>query len=147
MPTNSLLLTLVALNVLFGIVCITILILILRKLLFNKKRIAALINAYHTSTQPEGNVYEKQTIALGRMVRYRKCTTVSFSPEGLFLSISFFGGRQPPILIPWNEIARVTQTRLYGREALMLWVGTPLICIIKVYPSLFSMTEPYLKHL
>lgn len=144
MTTDNLILIMVATNLLFGIGVILLIIYLIKKIIKTMGNRSALIAAYKTNSQPEGEIYKNQTIGLGGAIRYRSCSTIGISPSGLFISISYFGSRKPQMLIPWSEIKKVSQARLYGRGACKLFIGSPLINTIRVYTPIFLAMEPYL---
>ena len=117
----------------------------LRRIFLNQSGLSKLMNAYPVENRPEGMVFEKQTVGLGRSVRFRKCTTVCISRVGLYVDIKVIFGRRFALLIPWHEFSNVTEARLYGLNAFCLSIGSPEITSIRVYPALFSKIKPYLK--
>lgn len=119
-------------------------IVILRRVLFHHSKLAELMSSYPVEFQPEGLVLKKQTIGLGRSVRFRKCTRVCISQAGLYLAINVVFGKESAFLIPWNHISPAVATRLYGLNALGFSVGAPEITSIKVYPDLFEKIKNYL---
>ena len=147
MPAKTAILFLIAANTLFLICFLAVLVFVLRRVLWERKGVSELAKAFQTTAEPEGEVYQRQTVGLGRMLRYRGCVSVSVSPQGLYLFIRTFRGRIPPVLIPWNQITGVSRARLYGRDAVSLSVGTPNMVAIRVYSGLFSGMRPYLEHL
>ncbi len=117
----------------------------LRRIFLNQSGLPELRRFYPAQNRPEGMFFERQTIGLGRSLRFRKCTTVCISPLGLYLAVKVIFGKEFAVLIPWSEFSNVTETRFYGLNALSLSVGSPEITFIKVYPALFAKIEPFLK--
>ena len=108
----------------------------LRRIFINQGGLSKLMNSYPVENRPEGMVFEKQTIGLGRSVRFRKCATVCISRAGLYVAIKVIFGRRFALLIPWCEFSNVIETRFYGSNALRLSVGEPEITSIRVYSAL-----------
>ena len=131
--------------VLCGLCFMACFVYILLKLMFDNKTIARLTQDYKTNNRPKSHVFEKQTIGLSRIIRYRNIVTVCISQEGLYLSIHGFWGRNPKVLIPWDQIKSVEKTKLYGLDAFALMIGRFPYITVKVYPSIFSEMRPYLK--
>ena len=130
--------------ILFGFCFIACFVYIMIKVLIKNKKIIELVEAFQTDVQPEGKVFEKQTIGLSRILPYRNITTVCISPAGLYLSMRLFRWN-PRVLIPWDQIKKIQRTRLYGVAAFELLIGNPPYITIKVYPSIFSEIKPYLN--
>jgi hypothetical protein len=99
---------------------------------------------YPASEQPEGAKYTRRTVQVGA-VRYRNCVTVCLSPQGLYLWARPILSKYPPVLIPWGEIQRIQETRLYWERALQLSVGNPQVATITVRMGLFKLLQPYLS--
>jgi len=118
---------------------------ILRRIFVKQGKLAELTSAYPAEIQPEGMVLEKQTIGLGRSLRFRRCTRVCISEEGFYLALKVIIGKRLAFLIPWGELSNAAETHLYGLKALGFSVGSPEIISIKVYPSLFAEIKPYLE--
>jgi hypothetical protein len=87
----------------------------------------------------------RQSVQVGRVL-YRNCTTVGVASDGLYLEarapIPFF--RKPPLLIPWSEISRTDEARLYWQKAALLSVGEPVICTVTLQADLFESVRPRL---
>jgi hypothetical protein len=99
---------------------------------------------YPGADPPQGTNYTKQTVQVGA-VRYRNCVTVCLSPQGLYLWARPTLSKYPPVLIPWDGIQRVQETRLYWERALQLSVGNPQVATITVRMGLFKLLQPYLS--
>jgi len=56
------------------------------------------------------------------------------------------GDKYRPLLIPWGEIQRIQETRLYWERAMQLSVGNPQLATITVRMGLFKLMQPYLNH-
>lgn len=130
--------------ILFGLCFTAVFVSIIIKLLFNNKKVIELTQAFQTNVQPEGKVLKKQTIGLSRILRYRNIATVCISSSGFYLSIGPLFGWNPTVLIPWDQIKKVQKTKLYGVEAFELLTGDYPYITLKVYPSIFSVMEPYI---
>ena len=117
----------------------------LRRIFLNQSGLSKLVNSYPVENRPEGMVFEKQTVGLGRSVRFRKCARVCISRAGLYVAIKVIFGRRVALLIPWREFSIVTETRFYGLNALRLSVGEPEITSIRIYSALFSKIKPFLN--
>lgn len=120
-------------------------IIMLRHIFLKQSKLPEITRCYPAEHQPEGMALEKQTIEVGKSIRFRKCTRVRISETGLYLAIRVMYGKRFVFLIPWSEFSHVTETRLYGVNALNLSVGTPEITSIKVYQDLFLRIKPYLS--
>ena len=118
---------------------------VLRRIFVNHGKLPELMEVYPAENRPDGMVFEKQTIGLGRSLRFRKCVTVCISQAGLYLSVKVVFGKRFMLLIPWSEFSKVTETRLYGVKAVSLSIGSPEITSIKVHRALFAKIKPYLK--
>lgn len=99
---------------------------------------------YPTAHDPAGVFQTKQTVKVG-VVRYRKCVTVGFDTEGLFLWVRPPLGKQGSFLIPWDEIKQVRGTSLYGRQGVLMSIGDPNVGDITVYRDLFELMRTHLK--
>jgi hypothetical protein len=99
---------------------------------------------YPATHDPGGVSHTKQTVKVG-VVRYRKCVTMRFGTEGLFLWVCPPLGRQGRLLIPWDEIKQVRGTSLYGRQGVRMSIGDPEIGEITVYRDLFELVSTHLR--
>jgi hypothetical protein len=104
-----------------------------------------LAERYPAGDAPEGAKHTKQTVQVGA-VRYRRCVTVCLSPQGLYVWARPILSKYPPILIPWDEIQHIQETRLYWERAMQLSVGSPQVGTITVQKRLFELIQPYLNH-
>ena len=84
MTTNFLILIMVATNLLFGIGAIFLIIYLIKKIIKTMGSKSELIAAYKTNSQPEGEIYENQTIGLGGALRYRTCSTRAWCRAVMF---------------------------------------------------------------
>ncbi len=82
------------------------------------------------------------TVKIG-FVRYRNCATVEAMSQGLFLSIHPPMGKQFPLLIPWQQITKFTDARLYGRKAICLFIQGQDNATITIYKGLFEQIRPF----
>ena len=143
---NALFLTLViAASVLALVGLVICFVYFLRRIFLDQSGLSRLMNSYLVENRPEGMVFERQTVGLGRSVRFRKCATVCISGVGLYVGIKVIFGRRFALLIPWHEFSDVAEARLYGLNAFCLSIGSPEIASIRVYQDLFSKIKPYLK--
>lgn len=104
-----------------------------------------LAERYPAIDQPEGTKYTRQTVQVGA-VRYRNCVSVCLSAQGLYVWARPLLSKYQPVLIPWGEIQRIQETRLYGGRAIELSVGSPQVATITVRMGLFKLMQPYLNH-
>lgn len=113
--------------------------------LFDGRRgVRWLAQRYPAPGPPRGSAIRKQVVRIGR-VRWRSCTTVAFSDDGLFLHVEPPGHAFPAILIPWCEIAGVERIRLYGLAALRLCCSDPAAPPIDIYAKHVEEMRPYLS--
>jgi len=103
-----------------------------------------LVEQYPVKVNPEGKELVNQTIQIG-LVRYRDCTTVIISSTGLYLNINPPLSSGSEMLIPWDEIKKVSQGRLYGTNASQLSLGNSGKNNVIVYNELFELMQSYLK--
>ena len=90
-----------------------------------------LVKQYRAVDPPTGKEYTKQTVQIGP-VRYRRCVTVHISDQGFYLQPRLVLARYPAVLIPWDEITRVTDSRIYWGRAKRLSIGEPEIGTVAV---------------
>ena len=102
-----------------------------------------LVEQYPVKEYPEGKELNRQTVQIG-LVRYRDCTTVIISSTGLYLNIKPPLDSSSKMLIPWDEIKGISQTRLYGNKAIQLSPGSGKDSLIVCY-GLFNSMRAYLK--
>jgi len=100
---------------------------------------------YPATERPEGVERFKQTVKIGA-VRYRSCVMVTVGPQGFYLWVRPPLGRSLAVLIPWDEVREIQRTRLYGRRAMRLSIGNPVVGTVTVYEELFRLMVPYLSH-
>jgi len=79
-------------------------------------------------------------------VRYKNCVSVCLSAQGLYLWARPILSKYQSLLIPWGEIQRIQETRLYWGRAMQLSVGSPQVATITVRMELFKLMQPYLSH-
>lgn len=111
---------------------------------------AELARRFPASHVPDGRRYDWQSIRLGA-VRWRRCATMIFSPEGLYLSfmpaMPVLGKPQfnhhPAVLIPWAEMKSATPATLYWQRAVAISLGEPTVAVLALYQPFFSLIEPY----
>ena len=101
---------------------------------------------YPASGKLEGPAYARQTVQIGP-VRYRRCVTVHVSDRGLYLQPRILLTRYPPVLIPWDEIKGVTDTRIYWARAKRLSIGEPQVGAVSVQMGLYALIQSYLEGL
>jgi hypothetical protein len=102
-----------------------------------------LARQYPATSQPEGPGHAKQTVQIGP-VRFRHCVTVHLSAQGLYLRPRPVLSRYPAILVPWGEVGRVQDARIYWGRAKRLSIGEPEMGTIAVQMDLFRSIKPYL---
>jgi hypothetical protein len=99
---------------------------------------ANLTGVYGTSKLPDGGrVFRSANLRVGP-VRWRRCVTVGILPEGLYLELKVFARHYPPVLIPWRDIVRVTDTRLYWFRAKELRFSQPQTPPVTVQLNVFQ---------
>ena len=104
-----------------------------------------LIERYGTTVKPEGPTHTGQSVQVG-IVRWRLCTTICIDPRGLYLHVKAPGSSFSPVLIPWNEIHVVRETRLYWHKAMILSIGEPQVTTLKLMTPIFDLMQPYPTH-
>lgn len=111
---------------------------------------AELARRFPADHVPDGRRYDWQSIRLGA-VRWRRCATMIFSPEGLYLSfmpaMPVLGkpafNHHPAVLIPWTEMRSAAPTTLYWQRGVAISLGEPAIAVLAIYQPFFSLIEPY----
>lgn len=103
-----------------------------------------LMERYPATEVQEGVERVKQTVQIG-WVRYRSCVTVIISARGLYLNVIPPLSRRAEMLIPWDEIKGVSKTKLYGRNASQLSLGSSGKDNLIVYDGLIEFMQPYLR--
>ncbi len=104
-----------------------------------------LAERYPATYEPSGVRQTKQTAKIG-VVQYRRCVTVTISPEGLYLWVRPPLGRAGKLLIPWDEIREVQEARLYWLQGVRMTVGDPQVGEITIYRKLFERMREYVQH-
>jgi hypothetical protein len=136
-----------------GILVLTLVLMRLMFRLFSRVgsygELAARFPADH---EPEGDRFTGQHIRVGA-VRWRFCTTIVFSPEGLYLAVlrgvpvigdpGFTG--HPAVLIPWSEIKAVGRTIFYLQRAVALSVGEPRIATVAMLVRFWPYIAPHVS--
>lgn len=113
--------------------------------LFAGSGYAQLAERYATATEPVGQRFERQTVELGEHSRYKRCTRIVVTREGLYVKVmQVMLGGHPAVLVPWSDITAVKPVALYLKEARRLTVGDPPVGSITVWMSIFSVVEPFL---
>lgn len=102
-----------------------------------------LVEKYLVKEYPEGKELVRQTVQFG-LVRYRNCVTVIINIQGLYLKVSPPLSSSSEMLIPWDEIKRISHTRLYGSKAIQLSLGFSGKDNLIVYNELFELIQSYL---
>jgi hypothetical protein len=69
---------------------------------------------------------------------------IAITDEGLYVAVNQMFIRRPPILIPWNEIVEIKETRLYWRPAVELTIGKPPLSHIVIFREVFEKIKPHL---
>lgn len=100
----------------------------------------AIMQRYPGPPDPVGQVWKRQTVMIGA-VRYRSCTTVGISAQGLFLAVGTVRGTA---LIPWDQFGSVRPSMVYWRKAVQLDVGEPLVGKVTVFEDLYGAMGAYL---
>jgi hypothetical protein len=91
--------------------------------------------------QPEGTVFSRQTIQVGSVV-YKNCATVVAADEGLYLAVNLpFFFRFNPLLLPWESLHGVRESRLYWRKTVILSIGNPEIGTVTLFRDLYEKIE------
>ena len=111
---------------------------------------AELARRFPADHVPEGRRYDWQSVRFGA-VRWRRCATLIFSPEGLYLAFMpampvlgrLHVNHHPAVLIPWAELKSATPTTLYWQRAVAITIGKPTVAVLALYQPFFSLIEPY----
>ena len=100
---------------------------------------------FPAASQPPGELSERQTLEVGRVV-YKRCATVGITPGGIYLNVGApFSSRLKPLLIPWEMVKGVREGTLFWEKTRILSIGEPEIGTISLFPALFEKARPYLK--
>jgi hypothetical protein len=98
------------------------------------------ISAVYATARPfPAQMWRQQSVVIGRVL-YRNCMTVGFDSEGLYLHLGFplsVLGRRA-LFVPWPDIKRVEEGRLFWRKAPVLWIGEPPVGTITLPMELFD---------
>ncbi len=103
-----------------------------------------LARCYPSADPPPNRALPKQTVQIGP-VRFKRCATVGAGAQGLHLQVKHLLSSYPPVLIPWQEIATVEETRLYRQKAMRLTIGAPEKGVITMPMELFDLLSPFLS--
>jgi hypothetical protein len=102
-----------------------------------------LAQAYATTRQLPAPVYKWQSVVVGQVL-YRNCMIVGADHDGLYLELGFplsiLGRRR--LFIPWTDVKRIEEGRLFWRQAALLSLGEPLVGTITVPLKLFETMRP-----
>jgi hypothetical protein len=100
----------------------------------------------YATTQPRPTqVFDRQSVVVGQVL-YRNSMVVGFDDRGLYLELGFplsaLGRRA--LLVPWTEVRRIEDGRLFWRKAPVLSLGEPPVGTITMPEPLFKAIEPAL---
>ena len=132
------------------VILILVIVLIVRTaagVLVRASGLPALIERYRTDSPPPPDVLRLQTVAVGK-VNYKNCVTLGISNTGLYVNL---GGvplimpRTPPLLIPWADLRKTEERRLFWRACSELAIGQPPIGTLTVFDDAFQRMRPYLN--
>jgi len=98
---------------------------------------------YQASERPEGQTFNRQTILVGGIVRYRNSMTICVSPQGLYVATPL--PNHPALLIPWGEIRPAGERWAYWQKLKVLAIGAPPVSSIAVPATIFEAARPYLR--
>jgi hypothetical protein len=107
----------------------------------------ALIERYRTDSPPPPNALRRQTVAVGK-VNFKNCVLLGIGDAGLYLD---FGGvplvmpRKPPVLIPWGDLRKTGERRLFWKACSELSIGQPSLGTITVFDEAFQRMRPHLS--
>lgn len=75
---------------------------------------AGLAERFTTDQKPSGDQFSLASLRLGYFGNYSNCVNVAISAQGIRLHpIFLFRAGHKPLLIPWNAILELKQTRLW----------------------------------
>lgn len=99
----------------------------------------ALAARFKVEPRSGSGLLSRQSVQVGRVL-YRNCTTVGVDADGLYLEVKVPSllVRKPPLLIPWSEISRTDDARLYWQKAALLSIGEPVISTVTLPADLFE---------
>jgi len=139
---------LITMLIVVGVVVLVALPFVLSHLLFRifgkTSGLNRLAELYPASHVPEGQLYERQWFAAGR-VYYKRDAEVRLAPQGLYLCVRPFLGKYEPGLIPWSEIRNPQPTILALQKAVRLSVGKPEVTTVVFTQQLFERIKPHLR--
>ena len=107
-----------------------------------------LATAYASRAPPPAPVLQRQTLQVGTVL-YKNCVNIGISDAGLHLALTGAGAmlKLGPLLIPWREIRRIGDAKLFWQQASVLWIGEPELGSITVMASQFDVMRPWLAEL
>jgi hypothetical protein len=98
---------------------------------------------FTASAQPAGESLSRQSVRVGSVV-HKNCTTVGWSAQGLYLEAKSVFHSPKPLLIPWTQVARLSEGSLYWRKTIILSIGQPEIGTVAVFEDVFQRIRPFL---
>ena len=117
---------------------------IMLRILYNASGYLRLVEHYRAISHPVGEIFTWRTVRIG-VVRYRNAAEVVISPAGLYLQAGMPGVRHPAVLIPWEHLRDLGETRIYWRPAVEMAAGSPEIARIAVPLDIHSASLKYRK--
>ncbi len=102
-----------------------------------------LAELYQATDMPHGQTFNRQTLLVGGIVRYRNSMTVCISPQGLYVATPV--PSHPALLIPWREIRPAGERWAYWQRLKVLSIGTPQVSTIAVPGPIFEAAKAYLR--
>lgn len=84
-----------------------------------------LAQRYGAARKPDAWNWSRQTVRAGR-IRYRRSIRLSVQRDALFIQETGLL-RHPLLAIPWAEMHSPSASRVYGRPAMKVCVGRPLV--------------------
>jgi hypothetical protein len=102
-----------------------------------------LAQAYTTTRPLPAQLWSGQNVVVGQVL-FRFSMIVGFDDAGLYLEqgfpLSLLGRRA--LYIPWSEIKRVDEVRLFWRKAALLTLGEPPVGTVTLPMELFDAMQP-----
>jgi hypothetical protein len=102
-----------------------------------------LAQAYTTTRPRPAQVRSGQNVVVGQVL-YRFSMIVGFDDAGLYLEqgfpLSLLGRRA--LYIPWSEVERVDEVRLFWGKAALLSLGEPPVGTVTLPMELFDAMQP-----
>jgi len=96
---------------------------------------------YKTLEKFEGAKITFASAGIG-IASYNNALILKYNDEGLYLKpIFLFRAFHPPLFIPWKEITKVNDKKIFFTSLKELSIGNPLITTIKFKPSTFEKFE------